>query len=531
MTEETQAQPLNPYDEVPYGGQTVPLAHPERLALAAMKRGLSPAPPDRCRILELGCAEGGNVIPLAFHLDRCELVGVDGSAVQIDKATEARDRLGLDNLELVHADFMELPDDLGTFDYILCHGVFSWVAEDVRAKILDLCASHLSEHGVAYISYNCAPGWAIRAQMRRALMERVKGVSDPEQRIRRVREVLSWMADSPIKDTPWGRLLAEEAKGVWSHRPAYLVHEYLSPENRPFYFREVTEAARAHGLRFLAELTRATTDPRLEDAFRASFGAHVEDPEEAEELAELFLFRAFRCSLFVRGDAPLGGPEDGPHPELMDRVRMTGSLAPESKRVSLEPKVHEFFRANGVRISADDAVLKAALVEIGRAWPASLSLSEIEERVVALLELRRVLAPGEPPSAAQLSAMRDDLMGLTRYDVLEQRLLDPPIVDRAGETPRVSALTRLQAEAAPWVTTPHHRVVPLDAFTRLLVRYLDGARGRAELAQRMKPYAESGEVSLTLEDGSALGPEDLDEVIPKLVDASLDALASRGVLV
>jgi len=195
MTEETQAQPLNPYDEVPYGGQTVPLAHPERLALAAMKRGLSPAPPDRCRILELGCAEGGNVIPLAFHLDRCELVGVDGSAVQIDKATEARDRLGLDNLELVHADFMELPDDLGTFDYILCHGVFSWVAEDVRAKILDLCASHLSEHGVAYISYNCAPGWAIRAQMRRALMERVKGVSDPEQRIRRVREVLSWMAD------------------------------------------------------------------------------------------------------------------------------------------------------------------------------------------------------------------------------------------------------------------------------------------------------------------------------------------------
>lgn len=528
MNDEAPREPqvLNPYDEVPYGGHTVPLAHPERLALAAMKRGLSPAPPDRCRILELGCAEGGNVIPLAFHLEGCEVVGVDASAVQIEQAKEARDRLGLDNLELRHANILELGDELGTFDYVLCHGVFSWVPEEVRAKILAICRDHLSPHGVAYVSYNCAPGWAFRSLMRRALMERVRGVTDPEERIRRVRETISWMAESPVKDTPWGQLLAAEAEGVWEHRDAYLVHEYLSEENRPFHFREVVDLAASHGLAFLDELARATSDPRLEGAFRESFSQHVSDWVEAEELSETFLFRAFRCSLFVKADAPLGDP----HPELTARVRLAARIEAETTRVSLDPGVHEFFRLAGVRISAEDPILKAALLEIGRWWPRGLSLDEIEERVCALLEVRRVLAPGERPDAAKLAALRADLMSLAGYGLIDLRLREPALSAAAADRPRVSALTRWQAERAPWATTAHHRVVPFDAFTRLLIRSLDGARDRAELVARMREHAEKGDVSLTLEDGLPLGPADLDEALPKLVEASLNGLAAEGLL-
>ncbi|MCA9606834.1 MAG: methyltransferase domain-containing protein [Myxococcales bacterium] len=517
---------LNPYDEVPYGGQTVPLAHPERLAIAALKRGLSPAPPDRCRILELGCAEGGNVVPIAFHLDGCEVVGIDGSAVQIERAMEARDRLGLDNLELRHANILELGDELGTFDYILCHGVFSWVPEPVRDKILAISKAHLTPHGVSYISYNCAPGWAFRSLMRRALMQRVRGVTDPEERIRRVRQVIGWMAGSPVKDTPWGQLLAAEAEGVWSHRDAYLVHEYLSEENRAFHFREIVDLAQSHGLAFLSELTRATSDPRLEGAFRESFSEHVEDWVEAEELSETFLFRAFRCSLFVRDDAPLGAP----HPELESRVRLAARVESEAPRVSLDAGVHEFFRVSGLRISADDPVLKAGLIELGRWWPRGLSLDEIEERVTALLQVRRVLPPGERPAADKLAALRSDLMRLADFGLVEERLREPPVTAEPPARPRVGALTRWQAERSPWATNAHHRVVPFDAFTRILIRHLDGARDRAELVGRMREHAEAGDVSLTLEDGAPLGSDDLDEALPKLVEAALVGLAVEGLL-
>lgn len=420
---------LNPYDEVPYDGRAVPLTHPERLAIAALRRGLSPARPERCRILELGCAEGGNIIPLAFHLDESELVGIDASAVQIEKARAARDRLGLDNLDLRHADILDCGRELGTFDYILCHGVFSWVAAPVRDKIMSLFSELLAPQGVAYLSYNCSPGWAFRSLIRRALMQRVRGVDDPSERARRVREALCWMAESPFKSTPWGGMLAGEAAAVLQHRDSYIVHEYLSAENRPLHFREVHEHAEQHGLAFLAELGRAAQDPRLEDGLLRGFQEHVDDVVEAEELSELFLFRAFRCSLFCRREALEAGA--APNPELAARVRFAAELEPESRRVSLDPGVHETFNAaEGVRIAATDPILKAALLEIARSWPLGLSFAELVDRVQALLEVRRVLAPGETLATDRLDALGNDLMELGRVGYLELRLLEPSITTR-----------------------------------------------------------------------------------------------------
>lgn len=521
---------LNPYDELPYGGRAVPLTHPEHLAILAMRRGLSPATPAKCRILELGCAEGGNVLPLAFHLAESQVLGVDASAVQIAAATEARDRLGLDNLTLRHADILDLGDDLGTFDYILCHGVFSWVPEPVREKILAVCGKHLAPHGVAYISYNCRPGWAFRGLMRRALMERARGAKDPEDRIARVREALAWMAESPFKETPWGAMLAGEAAAVLDHRDPYLVHEYLSEENEAFHFREVYDRAQTHGLGFLAEMSRAASDPRLEDGVAKSFAAKVEDPVEAEELSELFLFRAFRCTLFCRAEALEATPAR-PSPELAGGVRFAGQLRPVSQRLSLEPGVHEFFETPaGVKISAQDPVLKASLLEVGRAWPRGLHFRELTDRVQALLEVRRVLSPDETIPPERVEALGHDLMELGRLDYLDLRMLEPEVTPIVSAAPRASALTRLEAERGDCVTSPHHRVVVLDKFAQLLVRYLDGARGHEQLAALMLQHVDAGDVSLLLESGEKLAGPELEQAIAEVVSSSLDGLARRGLL-
>ena len=106
-----------------------------------------------CRVLELGCAEGGNLIPMALALPGSEFVGLDLSGRQIAAGQRLTRALGLDNAILEAANLGSVDESWGEFDYILCHGVYSWVAEDVRAAILTICQRNLSPNGIAVVSF------------------------------------------------------------------------------------------------------------------------------------------------------------------------------------------------------------------------------------------------------------------------------------------------------------------------------------------------------------------------------------------
>src|ERR1043165_5096540 len=124
---------------------------------------MHPAPPNHCRVLELGCASGGNLIPMSLSWPGSRFVGIDLSRRQIRDGQEMIREIGLNNVDLVCQSILDVPRELGTFDYILCHGVYSWVPPDVQNKILEICRDHLQAQGVAYVSYNTFPGWHARA--------------------------------------------------------------------------------------------------------------------------------------------------------------------------------------------------------------------------------------------------------------------------------------------------------------------------------------------------------------------------------
>jgi cyclopropane fatty-acyl-phospholipid synthase-like methyltransferase len=149
--------PRTSYDEVPYESHPFPQTHPDRLATIATLLGLRPPPVQRCRVLELGCAAGGNLIPMALGLPQSSFVGIDLSAVEVAEGQQLIAQLGLKNVQLRHLSILDAGPDLGRFDYILCHGVYSWVPTAVQDKILDVCKHNLSPHGVAYVSYNTLP--------------------------------------------------------------------------------------------------------------------------------------------------------------------------------------------------------------------------------------------------------------------------------------------------------------------------------------------------------------------------------------
>jgi tRNA G46 methylase TrmB len=70
-------QTLTAYDEVLYPSYTHNQTHPDRLATIATLFGLTPAPVERCRVLELGCGNGSNLVPMAYGLPGSEFVGID----------------------------------------------------------------------------------------------------------------------------------------------------------------------------------------------------------------------------------------------------------------------------------------------------------------------------------------------------------------------------------------------------------------------------------------------------------------------
>ena len=160
------------YDEVPYKSFPFPQTHPSRLATIAMLFGMEPKPINDCSVLELACSSGGNLIPMAQQLPGSRFVGVDASRVAVMEGQRTVERLGLTNIELQHRDISTIGPELGTFDYILAHGVFSWVPTAVQEKIIAICARNLASIGVAYISYNTYPGWHLRGMIRDVMFYR-----------------------------------------------------------------------------------------------------------------------------------------------------------------------------------------------------------------------------------------------------------------------------------------------------------------------------------------------------------------------
>ena len=149
------------YDEVPYLGQPFFQTRIQHLATMATIYGMTPPSLENCKVLELGCTDGGNLIPMALCFPQSQFLGIDLSPKQIMLGKKIVEETGISNLQLKVSDILEVDDSWGKFDFILVHGVYSWVPEEVQNQIFEICQKNLSTNGLAYISYNIYPGWKV----------------------------------------------------------------------------------------------------------------------------------------------------------------------------------------------------------------------------------------------------------------------------------------------------------------------------------------------------------------------------------
>jgi SAM-dependent methyltransferase len=430
-------------------------------------------------VTELGCGDGANLLALAFYNRNSTFLGIDNSSVEVDLARQAAKALGLENLEFLHKDIRDFePATVPRSNYIVAHGLYSWVPEDAREAILRFCRQNLKPSGLAYISYNAQPGWAVRNLVRQTLLRSSSVREAPLARKaeKAIQVAANLLEDLPSRDYAAAVLLANELERVRNGAPFYVLHEYLAETNQGFWLGEFVEAARRHGLDYIADAQFCRWEGRVSPELRASLARRSPDQVQQEETADLLGDRYFRASILCRADAPRGGLS---RDELWNQVHIATSLGAISDQLDLaEGVVEKFAGTGGAQVDLQAPITKAAIASLCAQWPRGSTLQQIHDRAGQLLKQY-----GFPIQAGSESQLRDDLTTLFEAGQIDLRLREPEYDVSIPAYPSAHALARFEAGQRTALSTPFHLPIPFEPAAMALVRELDGQRSRAELSR------------------------------------------------
>lgn len=362
------------YDAQPYDSNAFYYSSPAHLRAAAYLYGIDTPPVANARVLELGCAAGGNLLPFACMYPNATAVGVDLSEVQVNQGKELIERMGLTNLQLHAMSITDITPEFGTFDYIIVHGVFSWVPPEVRDAILRVCKENLSEQGVAYISYNCYPGWKSGEIVRDAMLFHSHFVPE-EDKVASAKAMLTLLSDGLAAGNPLRPSLLGAVAQLRKHNDYYIAHEYLETFNNPCYFVEFADAAAQAGLTHVGD-----SEPRLEMA--ANFGGNVQLNHSLiaigqnrlmrQQYLDFAVGRNFRKSMLVSAEREADIATSPDLNRLAD-LYFAGRFTPVKAEDQVADTVRVFLDHRGNRISYDNAAMIAVLEQLNTLWPRAVS--------------------------------------------------------------------------------------------------------------------------------------------------------------
>src|SRR5258706_9549140 len=509
---------LTSYEEVAYDSTHIHDAHPYVISTSALLLGLDPPPVPTSRILELGCSTGGNLINISLSFPDAKFVGIDLSPKQIARGQAIIEKLGVKNVSLHARSILDISAEFGQFDTIICHGVFSWVPEEVRKKILSICSKNLSPTGLAYISYNTYPGWHIRGMVREMLNYHVRDVADPRQRINEAPAFIDLLAKTVRDpDGPYGKLLAREAETVRTAPDSYLYHEHLEQDNRPLYFHEFAQLCAAADLDFIAE-TRLSNHapPLLSGVIREAMSQLPSEPIEREQYLDFLQNRPFRRSILAhKGMAA----KIQPSPQRIAQLHAQCNIrpVPEGKQGAVE----QFATREGQKFSTNNPWIKATLNTLFEVWPRSMSYVDLRDQIAKRL--------GDSDCDDQLMPT---VMQCYLADLVQLIQHPPKFVLQPSQRPRAFAMARLQAaDGLDRVSTLRHRTIILGDFDRMILAMLDGSHTREQLVEEALASVARGEFVIQKKDQAVTDMSGTRHVIADSLPMILQRLATAALLV
>jgi methyltransferase-like protein/cyclopropane fatty-acyl-phospholipid synthase-like methyltransferase len=528
--------PATSYDEVPYESHPFSQTHPSRLFVVGTLFGMRPTPVQRCRVLELASAAGGNLIPMADYLPDSEFVGIDLSARQIADGQELIRQFGLKNITLKHADILAVDDSYGKFDYIIAHGVFSWVPDKVRDKIFDICARLLTPNGIAYISYNTFPGWHMRGMIRDMMRYHSSRFATPVLRTQQARALLDFLAQSVRQDgSAYAVLLKQELETLRHQADHYLYHEHLEENNDPLYFHQFAERAKSRGLKYLGEA-------RVGTMVTGNFGPDIEktlrilatDQIQAEQYMDFLRNRMFRESLLCRDSVQ---PNWAVNPECLRVLHVASAAKPVGadgqplQNLNLTAEENVSYKApSGMTMATTRPLLKAAMKVLGDAYPGTVPFDVLRKQA------RELIGGGDPTDAKVVAEDTQTLaVGLLNCymgsDLVELHGMPIAFARQAGPKPVALPLARLQAQRGSMATNRRHEVVRLNDLDRHLVPLLDGTNDRDALVEKLTQVAQAGSLNVQKDGLTLSDPKDVRTALKSVIDPALANVARLALLV
>lgn len=329
MTTNTNDVQQTIYSELGYKSMPFPYTTPATLEAYAALVGISAPNPKTARVLELGATYGGNIISQALFNPDATFVGIELSQEQVEKGNEVIANAGLTNVSLVQSDIASIGSEIGTFDYIIAHGVYSWVDDGVKDALLRLIDEHLAEDGIAYISYNTYPGWHTMEEVRQLMMfsNRDKAQFNHKEKVLHGKTIGSIVGSQILK---YDNLKERNSKFLGALRSVmqkdeyYVGHDHLEPNNDPVYFYQFNDHLGAHNLAYLCDADLTLSMVRSFDADIADTldKLALNDHVAQEQYLDFMLDTTFRKSIICKAKHAESVTYDMGNPELVNSVPM-----------------------------------------------------------------------------------------------------------------------------------------------------------------------------------------------------------------
>ncbi len=465
----------NSYDVVSY--PTVPrvLAHPSHLHAVARMFGVAAPPVGSCRVLEIGCGEAMHLVACAVSMPDATFIGIDFSSEAVARGNQLIERVGLKNIQLEVADIATWEPPSKPFDYVLAHGIYSWIPVPIRNAMLALIRRALSPHGVACVSYNTYPGSYTRQMLWEMMKYHIQGIDEPQQKIDQAKQLAEFVRISrqlPEGAEP-GLFDSDIATALNSRREDVLYHDDLSDVNDPVYFHQFVKHVAEHGLKFVAEaephsMGNGDLPP---EAAKYLHTLAIHNPERREQYYDFATVRRFRQSIITQEPHQQRGT---PNASAIRELYLTGNAGFDT--VDLSPNTPMKFQTESSYVVYETVLAKAAMVVLVECRPQRISFPELLQRTQQKLSR-------ESFTDDEVEELLSELVVAWTTGLVLLKGHVPAYVTTISERPVSSPLARVQLAGASHATTLlHMRVQFDDAQSRLLVQLLDGTRTIDEIA-------------------------------------------------
>ena len=298
------------YKELGYKSYPFPFTTPAYLEAYGTLVGLKPPTAKTARVLELGATYGGNIISQAAHNPEATFVGIELSQDQVEKGNKIIGDAKLDNVSLVQGDILNFDESMGTFDYIIAHGFYSWISDEMKDKLLDIISNHLADNGIAYVSYNTYPGWHTMEEVRQLMLFANRGhdESTHKEKVLRGKTVGSLVGAQILN---YDNLKERNSKFLGALRSVmqkddyYVGHDHLEPHNDPCYLYQFNDHLKTYNLAYVGDADLTLSMVRTYDESIADKLEQLAPNSQAdqEQYLDFMLDTTFRKSIICKASA------------------------------------------------------------------------------------------------------------------------------------------------------------------------------------------------------------------------------------